>query len=192
MKPDVISFSYVLRNQEGELLDSSSNEAPITFLTGGGSIIEGLETPLIAAPLNEKKEIIVKAERAYGLRDDKMIQTVKRSVLPVKEIKVGDQFQAGEDHHAPIVRVVAIKGDDVTLDVPLTFSEAALREGVLLDTIAREAQATTGVPDAASDPHHLRDVTRRSVSALAARCAYRVARGTHPAIAAPTATRDPR
>ncbi len=41
------------------------------------------------------------------------------------------------------------------------FSEAALREGVLLDTIAR-------LQDGAL--HHLRDVSRRSIRALAERC----------------------
>ncbi len=43
----------------------------------------------------------------------------------------------------------------------LTFSDGALREGVLIDTIARHQGG--GV-------HHLRDVSRRSVVALAERC----------------------
>ncbi len=57
-----------------------------------------------------------------------------------------------------------------------TFSEAALREGVLLDTIARSAGAGPGSADgevaAGAGPAlgHLRDVARRSVLALAARC----------------------
>ncbi|MEX0846919.1 MAG: Ppx/GppA phosphatase family protein [Ilumatobacteraceae bacterium] len=42
-----------------------------------------------------------------------------------------------------------------------TFSEGALREGVLIDTMAR----TRG-----GELHHLRDVSRRSIAALAARC----------------------
>jgi len=42
-----------------------------------------------------------------------------------------------------------------------TFSEYALREGVLLDTIQRRF---------GSDPHDLRDVARRSVAQLAERC----------------------
>jgi FKBP-type peptidyl-prolyl cis-trans isomerase SlyD len=54
---------------------------------------------------------------------------VKRSVLPVSgELQVGDRFQAGEDRFAPVVMVVGIEGDDVTLDanhplagVDLTF-----------------------------------------------------------------------
>jgi exopolyphosphatase/guanosine-5'-triphosphate,3'-diphosphate pyrophosphatase len=43
----------------------------------------------------------------------------------------------------------------------LTFSDAALREGVLLDTIARSHDGAL---------HHLRDVSRRSIRALAERC----------------------
>ncbi len=52
-----------------------------------------------------------------------------------------------------------------------TFSEAALREGVLLDTIARDHG------DGAL--HHLRDVSRRSVAALAARCDSDAAHSAH-------------
>ncbi len=43
----------------------------------------------------------------------------------------------------------------------LTFSEGALREGVLLDTISRLQGGAL---------HHLRDVSRRSIRALAERC----------------------
>jgi exopolyphosphatase / guanosine-5'-triphosphate,3'-diphosphate pyrophosphatase len=46
-----------------------------------------------------------------------------------------------------------------------TFSDYALREGVLLDTVQRHANLADGSPD-----HHLRDVARRSVRRLADRC----------------------
>jgi FKBP-type peptidyl-prolyl cis-trans isomerase SlyD len=57
------------------------------------------------------------------------VQKVKRTALPVAaELRVGEQFQAGEDRYAPVVTVVAIEGDEVTLDanhplagVDLTF-----------------------------------------------------------------------
>jgi exopolyphosphatase/guanosine-5'-triphosphate,3'-diphosphate pyrophosphatase len=52
-----------------------------------------------------------------------------------------------------------------------TFSEAALREGVLLDTLSR------GQGD--GELHHLRDVSRQSVAALAARCDDDVAHSAH-------------
>ncbi len=52
-----------------------------------------------------------------------------------------------------------------------TFSEAALREGVLLDTIARGQEH--------GEMYHLRDVSRQSVAALAARCDNDVAHSAH-------------
>jgi exopolyphosphatase / guanosine-5'-triphosphate,3'-diphosphate pyrophosphatase len=49
-----------------------------------------------------------------------------------------------------------------TFDIPsFVFSDGALREGVLLDTIERRTGGTL---------HHLRDVSRRSIRALAERC----------------------
>ncbi len=53
-----------------------------------------------------------------------------------------------------------------------TFSEAALREGVLLDTLAR-AGGDGG------EFHHLRDVARQSVAALAERCDDDLPHSTH-------------
>ena len=50
------------------------------------------------------------------------------------------------------------------------FSEAALREGVLLDTIARWQGGAL---------HHLRDVSRRSIRALAERCDDDVTHSAH-------------
>ncbi len=50
----------------------------------------------------------------------------------------------------------------------LTYSEGALREGVLVDTLSRIA-GRPGVGTGMS-LHHLRDVSRRSIDQLAARC----------------------
>jgi FKBP-type peptidyl-prolyl cis-trans isomerase SlyD len=44
------------------------------------------------------------------------VKTVKRGMLPVDELKLGDMFQTGQDRHAHVVTVTAIDGDDVTLD----------------------------------------------------------------------------
>lgn len=146
MNPDVISFSYVLRDQHGAILDSSTAETPITFLVGSGAIIEGLEAPLTSAALNEKQEVIVKAERAYGLPDEKMIQQVERKLLPVEEIKIGDQFRAGEDQNAPIVRIVAIEDDKVTLDAnhPLAGQDLFFEVEVLSKRPATDEEVSHG------------------------------------------------
>ena len=103
-------------------------------------------TRLTTAVLNEKQEVIVKAERAYGLPDEKMIQQVERKLLPVEEIKVGDQFRAGEDQNAPIVRIVAIEDDKVTLDAnhPLAGQDLFFEVEVLSKRPATEEEVAHG------------------------------------------------
>jgi FKBP-type peptidyl-prolyl cis-trans isomerase SlyD len=156
MNPDVISFSYVLRDRHGEILDSSSKDSPVTFLVGSGNIIEGLEVPLGRLPLNEKKEVIVEAERGYGLRDESMIQTVDRKLLPVENFKLGDRFQAGDDRHAPIVLVMAIDGEKVTLDAnhPLAGQDLFFEVEVLSRRPATSSEVDHGHVHGSGGHHH--------------------------------------
>jgi FKBP-type peptidyl-prolyl cis-trans isomerase SlyD len=114
--PQVISFQYVLRNDGGEVLDSVGADHPISFLEGSGMIIDGLEKTLRSMDQGERRKVSLAPEMAYGLHDPNLIQSVDRKVLPIDELNVGDMFRAGGDHHAPIVRVVSIEGDQVTLD----------------------------------------------------------------------------
>jgi FKBP-type peptidyl-prolyl cis-trans isomerase SlyD len=74
-------------------------------------------------------DVEVPAAEAYGEHDPRQVQDVLRELLPVAGVlKEGDRFQVGDDAAAPIVTVVAVKGDTVTLDgnhplagVALTF-----------------------------------------------------------------------
>ena len=129
MSSRVITFHYTLRDPEQNILDTSVGDTPIQFREGAGEIVEGLEEQLLGLAVGTKKRVLVRAAKAYGERDESQVQQVPRAALPIEgELKVGDRFQAGEDRFAPIVTVVAIKGDQVTLDanhplagVDLTF-----------------------------------------------------------------------
>jgi FKBP-type peptidyl-prolyl cis-trans isomerase SlyD len=127
--PRIVTFHYTLRDPSGRVLDTSAGGTAITYLEGAGQIIEGLDEQLRAAAAGEKTRVLVPAAKAYGERDPAQVRPVKRAVLPVEgELRMGDQFQAGADQHAPIVTVVGIEGDEVMLDanhplagVDLTF-----------------------------------------------------------------------
>ena len=127
--PRVVTFHYTLRDPSGRVIDTSAGADAITYLEGAGMIIDGLDHRLRSVAAGTKVTVAVPAKEAYGERDPGQVQRVKRSVLPVSgELQVGDRFQAGEDRFAPVVMVVGIEGDDVTLDanhplagVDLTF-----------------------------------------------------------------------
>ena len=140
MERQVVSFHYILRNEGGEVIDSSGRENPVAFLEGSGAIIDGLEKALRSFPPGQRRLVAIAPEQAYGQRDEAQIQTVERTSLPVEAVKVGDMFQAGEDRHAPVVRVVAIEGEQVKLDAnhPL----AGQRLFFEVEVIARRAATT--------------------------------------------------
>lgn len=129
MSPHVITFHYTLRDPQGQMLDTSVGGEPITYLEGAGQIIDGLEEQMRGVAAGTKARVQVVAAKAYGVRDETQVQRVHRGLLPIEgELKIGDQFQAGEDRFAPTVTVVAIEGDEVLLDanhplagVDLTF-----------------------------------------------------------------------
>jgi FKBP-type peptidyl-prolyl cis-trans isomerase SlyD len=111
-----LTFHYTLRNPEGRVLDTSRGAEPLSCVEGTGQIIEGLEAELHGMTVGEKRVVIVSPERGYGIREEALIQKVKRSQLPVDELRVGDQFQTGPERDAPIVTVVALEGNEVLLD----------------------------------------------------------------------------
>lgn len=117
MSTHVVTFHYTLRDPAGRILDTSAGGAPVVYLEGAGQIIDGLDAQLRGVPAGTKTRVQVPAAQAYGERDPGQVQQVKRTLLPVDgELKVGDQFQTGTDRFAPVVTVVAIETEHVTLD----------------------------------------------------------------------------
>ena len=141
MTSEVISFHYTLTDPTGKTLDSSLKGEPLTFVTGTGQIIPGLEAQLLKLKTGAKQRLAVPAKDAYGVKDAKRIFDVAREKFPAGEVKVGDRFRLGNDHQAAVVTVVNVSdaqvridtnhplaGVDLTFDVELIAKRAATKE----------------------------------------------------------------
>jgi len=114
---DVIGFHYTLKDKEGNLIDSSENQAPLLFLVGSGHIIPGLENEVIKMNVGDKKNIKIDPENGYGPVIDDLKITVKKSQFPEgADIKLGDQLQVNEEPNAPVFTVVNLEEEDVHVD----------------------------------------------------------------------------
>ncbi len=129
-----ITFHYTLRDSNGRVLDTSRGGGePLGFVEGSQEIVPGLEKVLVTMAAGERRDVVVPPEEAYGLREVEMVQRIPRAQLPIEgEVNVGDQFLAGPDRHAPIVTVVAVEGDQVTLDANHPLAGATLHFDVEL------------------------------------------------------------
>jgi len=118
MQPaNVVTFHYTLRDPSGRVIDSSSGGEPITYLEGAGQVIDGLDEALRGVAAGSRQRVSVAASRAYGEHDPAQVQRLPRAQIPFAgDINVGDRFQTDTDPHAPVVTVVAVDEESVTLD----------------------------------------------------------------------------
>ena len=116
MSKRVLMFHYDLTNNKGEPLDSSRGGDPFPVMEGGRQILAALETELFAMKVGEKKRIPLEASRAYGQVNAALKVTVSRAKLPKGDIKVGSQFNGGNEKADLVFTVIKIDGDKISLD----------------------------------------------------------------------------
>ena len=116
MNHHVVSFHYTLTDDKGQPLDSSQGGPALTFLSGVGQIIPGLEKILITMKTGDKKTVTVPHLEAYGAKDAKKVYKAQRSQLPNQDVKIGDIFATGEGATYQEVTVVELAGDAAVLD----------------------------------------------------------------------------
>ena len=69
----VAIIHYTLKNDEGEVLDSSEGSDPLPYLHGASNIVPGLEKELTGLSVGDKKDVQVAPEEGYGLPNPAMI-----------------------------------------------------------------------------------------------------------------------
>ena len=113
----VVTIHYTLKNDGGEVLDSSSGGEPLAYIQGHGNLVAGLEKALEGKPAGATLAVVVAPADGYGVRDEALIQRVpKRSLQGAGEIKKGMQFQARTEDGMRLFTVTGLVGDMVTLD----------------------------------------------------------------------------
>lgn len=116
-KDRVVSIHYTLTNVNGDQLDSSAGQDPLTYLQGHGNIIPGLENALEGKDKGEKLTVTIEAKEAYGERNDQLLQEVPKSQFEGNDgIQVGMQFQAQTEQGVMVFTVKELKDDTVILD----------------------------------------------------------------------------
>ncbi len=113
----VVLIHYTLKDDDGEVIDSSAGGDPLAYIQGHGNLVPGLEKALEGKQNGSKVIVSVPPEEGYGKHDAKLIQRIpKRSLQGAGQIKKGMQFQARTDEGVRQFTVTAIAGDMVTLD----------------------------------------------------------------------------
>ncbi len=114
---DVVTIEYTL-TVDGEVVDSSAQHGPLSYIHGQGHLIPGLEKELQGMAVGEEKEVTVSPEEGYGVEDpNAFIALPKSEFPPTITLEPGVQLQlsdqSGQVYNATIHEV---KDDSVVLN----------------------------------------------------------------------------
>lgn len=116
-KHTVAAIQYTLKDDSGEVIDSSSGGEPLTYVHGVGGLIPGLEAELEGKRAGDALKVRIAPAQGYGERDENLVARVPRSQMPSgAPLEVGMQFQARGPEGAQVVTLVRLEDDAVWLD----------------------------------------------------------------------------
>ena len=77
----VVAIHYTLTDEQGQELDSSRDQEPLTYLHGVQGLIPGLEKELEGREAGDQFEATVQPEDAYGQMNPELVQDVHRAYI---------------------------------------------------------------------------------------------------------------
>lgn len=141
-KNTVVSMNYQLTDGEGNQLDSSDVNGPLSYVHGVGTMLPALEQELEGKEPGEKIEAVLQPEDAYGERNEDLVQNLPMEKFQgVDTVEPGMQFQMETEEGQFIVTVTDVQGDEVTIDQNHPLAGTELHFDIAINEV-REATET--------------------------------------------------
>ncbi|GAB4032311.1 FKBP-type peptidyl-prolyl cis-trans isomerase [Spirosoma gilvum] len=112
-KNKVAAIHYTLRDDQGNILDSSQGRDPLYYLHGAQNLIPGMEEGLEGRTTGDHFQIDVAPEKGYGKRDPKLVEAVPLQAFGGQNVEVGMQFQTNDGQ---VITVTKVEPDTITVD----------------------------------------------------------------------------
>ncbi|MBN2554054.1 MAG: peptidylprolyl isomerase [Spirochaetales bacterium] len=116
-KNKVVEIDYTLKDDSGQVIDSSEGKDPLSYIQGTGNLIPGVENALEGKNSGERVEITVPPETGYGVRDDSLMLTIERDKFSeVDDLKEGQRFRMETPDGPMVFTVLKIDEAEVLVD----------------------------------------------------------------------------
>lgn len=163
-----VVLEYTLRDEKGEVLDSSDAEdgEPIVYVHGYGMLVPGLEAALVGLEQGASKEVTVEPAEGFGDRDEELVMEIDKTDFPdPTSVTMGDEVVAeSPDGDEVPMRVVEVREETVVVDANHPLAGVTLRYSVKVKELAEAtedeiAEAAAGFEEAGygggcDDPTH--------------------------------------
>ena len=138
--PDTfVTLAYTLYDEDGDVLDRTDDEEPLSYLHGYGQLVPGLERGIEGMTKGALRSVVVQPADGYGEYEPEAVFEIERSDFPrPHEIAAGDEFVAESDDGQGIaLTVLEVNGDSCIVDTNHPLAGEVLRfEVTVLDVRA--------------------------------------------------------
>jgi peptidylprolyl isomerase len=113
-----VHYKGTLNN--GEQFDSSYDRGnTLDFTVGAGQMIKGFDTAVVGMGVGDTKKVTLAPAEAYGLRNEKAIQTVPKTAFPPEFApKINETVQGQTQDGKPLIaKVLEIEDETIKLDL---------------------------------------------------------------------------
>ena len=116
---DRVKIHYTAKLENGEVVESTRDRAPLSFKIGSEALLPALQESLIGLAKGDKKKITVPPEKGFGERTAELVQELPRSSFEGKmDASAGDLVELKlRDGTQRLAVVDNVKEDTVVLDL---------------------------------------------------------------------------
>lgn len=114
----IVTFNYTLKDDTGNILDSTAGSTPFSFLSGNGQILPKLEDAMNGMLVGSRKNVKISAPDAYGNYNKEAVQQVDRTNFPENtDLQPGMQFVANspEGNQMPFI-IAEVHENNIKID----------------------------------------------------------------------------
>ncbi len=135
-KEKAVFLHYTLKNDKGEVLDSSEGNEPLAYIHGLGNLIFGLEKQLEGKKTGDMFTAVVPPEEGYGKWQESLVRKESREKLnSLGELNVGLRFTV-KGPQGPMAAIITELSDtEVTVDLNHPLADSTLHFDVKIEDI---------------------------------------------------------
>jgi FKBP-type peptidyl-prolyl cis-trans isomerase 2 len=144
----VVTISYDVYREDGEIVESSGLSGPVTFVHGNSKILRSLDQKMEGMENGQEATFEFTPEQAFGRPEDGPTKLIARKEFPAgTDLKVGARFEAGIPGGQKITLLVLSATEDavqVRMIHPLAGQKIAMTIKILGVRLATKEERTTG------------------------------------------------
>ncbi|MGZ5242553.1 MAG: FKBP-type peptidyl-prolyl cis-trans isomerase [Bacteroidia bacterium] len=140
-KDKVVSFSYTLKDSDGNILEQTDKNRPMEYLHGNQNIIPGLEREMEGLNIGDSKSVSVDPKDGYGEYNTELSFRVPRDNFPEgTNLEPGMEFQTETENGPMVITITEVLDNEVVVDANHPMAGQTLHFDITINNV-REATA---------------------------------------------------